>query len=49
MGVLHSQPAHLLITSPHTLHLAITQLQHGCCINQLQSLLGNSFHLLYSP
>ena len=48
MGVLHSLPAHLLITSPHTLHLAITQLQHGCCIHQLQSLLGNSSHHLHS-
>jgi hypothetical protein len=37
MGVLHSLPAHLLITSPHTLRLAITQLQHGCCIHQVQS------------
>jgi len=42
MGVLHSLPAHLLMTSPHTLHLAMTQLQHGCCIHQPQSLLGNS-------
>src|SRR6267378_7969083 len=48
MGVLHSLPAHLLITSPHTLHLAITQLQHGCCIRQPQSLLGNSSHHLHS-
>jgi hypothetical protein len=41
-------PAHLLITSPHTLHFAITQLQHGCCIHQLQSLLGNPSHHLHS-
>ena len=33
MGVLHSLAAYLLITSPHTLCLAITQLQHGCCIH----------------
>ena len=33
MGVLHSLPAHLLITSPHSLHLAITQLQHAASTN----------------
>jgi len=32
MGVLHCLAAYLLITS-HTLYLAITQLQHGCCIH----------------
>ena len=32
--------AHLLITSPHTLQLAMTQLQQGCCIHRLQSLAG---------
>ena len=47
MGVLHSLPATPAVTSPHTLHLAITQLQPGCCIHQLQSLLGNSSHHLH--
>jgi hypothetical protein len=42
MGALHSLPAHPPITSPPTLQLAITQLRHGCCILQLQFLLGNS-------
>lgn len=48
MGVLHSLPAHLPITLPRTLHLAITQLQHGCCIHQIQSLFGNLSHHLHS-
>jgi len=44
MGVLHFLPANPLITSPHTLHLGMTQLLHGCCIQQLQSLLKDSIH-----
>lgn len=34
MGVLHSLAAYLLTTSPHTLYLAITQLQDGCGIHR---------------
>ena len=44
MGVLHSLPA----TPADNVATYASPLQHGCCIHQLPSLLGNSSHHLHS-